>query len=354
MLLSARIRSTVTDADVIGAATVMTLSTCRSRVAPTSAPKELRFLRRLVADLSALRPTRVLFDVVLGRFFEQRAHLVFHRLDPVGDLHPFGAVPLLHVSGMVAVVIGARHVGDRCREVGKAELLPALGGNGQRLQATPYVFTAHDLLAGDLLRVADRFGDKHGVVDTAIVEILAELVLFDLALALVHDVFPDVLEGRVVAAEAVEVEREIALAFLTGATGVIVAARPPDPDEMIHRITIFGGPLHRSRIHRAPAPHDHPGWTIAPDCKPLRRLVLHILAGYRVFLDLEAVVFCELLQQRQRLAAIAALEEDEADGLALELVEAALFIADIAEDHRQTVPIGRRRIEDPRKLVAHG
>src|SRR5262245_6027831 len=63
--------------------------------------------RRLVAGLGALRPSRILGHVVLGGGFQHRAHLVLHGRDPIGDLHPLGAVPLLHIGGLVAVVVTA-------------------------------------------------------------------------------------------------------------------------------------------------------------------------------------------------------------------------------------------------------
>src|SRR5215207_5122713 len=65
---------------------------------------------RLVAGLRALRPRRILGHVVLGGCFEQRTHLVLHGRDPVGDLDPLGAVPLLHVGRVMAVMVVARHL----------------------------------------------------------------------------------------------------------------------------------------------------------------------------------------------------------------------------------------------------
>src|SRR5262245_4881955 len=66
---------------------------------------------RLVARLGARRPGLVLGHVVLGCRLQQRAHLFLHGRDPVGHLHPLGAVPLLHVGGLMAVMIGAGKAG---------------------------------------------------------------------------------------------------------------------------------------------------------------------------------------------------------------------------------------------------
>src|SRR5690348_10371431 len=92
----------------------------RSRTAP-SAPGDRRGRARsqrfVVAGLGPLRPRLVLAHVVVGGAVEQRQHLVLHRRDPVRDLHPLPAVPLLHVGGVVAVVVLAGHV-DRRGESG--------------------------------------------------------------------------------------------------------------------------------------------------------------------------------------------------------------------------------------------
>src|SRR5689334_14399110 len=57
--------------------------------------------RLVVASLGALRPGLVFAHVVAGGAVEQRQHLVLHRRQPVRDLDPLLAVPLLDVSGVV-------------------------------------------------------------------------------------------------------------------------------------------------------------------------------------------------------------------------------------------------------------
>src|SRR5262245_488925 len=151
--------------------------------------------RRLVAGFGALRPAGVLFDILFGRFFEHRSHLVPHGLDPVGNLDPFGPIPLLHVRRGVAVMIGAVHTLTGRRKTREAELLPPCFADVERLKAPADILAGHDLLARQLLGVADRFRYEHRVVDPAVVEIFRELVLLDLAFALVDDMLLDVLEG---------------------------------------------------------------------------------------------------------------------------------------------------------------
>jgi hypothetical protein len=64
----------------------------------------------------------------------------------------------------------------------------------------------------------------------------------------------DVLDGRVVRAEAVEIEREITLGRLTAAARIIVAAGPPDADE---------GSSEATAAFPAAVGSSHPGPTIA-------------------------------------------------------------------------------------------
>src|SRR4030095_5210846 len=131
-------------------------------------------------------------------------------------------------SGRVTVVIGAVYSGDWRPKARQAELFPARLTNVERLEPAPDILAGHDLLARQFLRVADCFGDQNGVVDAAVVEIFRELVLLDLALALVHAVFLDVLERGIVRPKSVEVEREIAFGLLAAATPIIIRPRPPD------------------------------------------------------------------------------------------------------------------------------
>src|SRR5712691_857459 len=181
-------------------------------------------LRRLVARLGAGRPRLVLGDVVLRRRLQQRTHAVLHGRNPIGSLHPLAAVPPLHIGRPMAVVVGAAHAADRRAEAFEAQFLPARGADVHRLEAATDILARHHLLAAELLRVADRFGDQHGVINPAIVEILADLVLRGLTLALVDQILPDVLDRRIVVADAVEVEAEIALGFRTRRPRVVFIA----------------------------------------------------------------------------------------------------------------------------------
>src|SRR6202521_4973143 len=188
----------------------------------------LATLRRLVARLGAFRPAGVLLHVVLGGRLDQRANAVLHGRDPVGNLDPLRPVPLLHVSRMVAVVVGTRHAIDRRRKASEPKLLPARIADAQGLEPAPHVLAGDHLFAGHLLGVADRFGNDDRVHHAAVVKVLADLILGGLTLTLVHHVLDDVLDRRVVAADTVEVEGEIALGPVACRPRVILVARPPD------------------------------------------------------------------------------------------------------------------------------
>src|SRR5262249_59472565 len=132
-----------------------------------------------------------------------------------------------------------------------------------------------DFLAGDALTLSDFFGPQHGIVDSAIVIVLADLLLGGLAQPLVDDILDDILNGRKICADPVDVESQIPPRVATRWTQIIFAARVPDADEMIHREADPDGLLDGGRVHRAPAPHQHPVRAVAADAQPLGRLVLH-------------------------------------------------------------------------------
>src|SRR3569623_1800952 len=168
MLLTRRMRS--------GAEAVLTGSTADIRVnsgkRPLPANGERSFALRLllVAGFRALRPAGIGAGIVLGGSFDQRLDLRLDRLDPVGALGPLLPIPLRHVSGVVAVVVGARDL-DRRDEAGRAHLLQPRLADLQRFETAAHVGAVDHLLAGDLLRVADRFCDDHRVVYTEDIEV---------------------------------------------------------------------------------------------------------------------------------------------------------------------------------------
>src|SRR5215471_4737733 len=204
----------------------------------------------------------------------------------------------------MAIVVGAGYAGDRAAEPRQTDLLPPRFRHAEGFEAAADVLAGDDLLAGDALRVADGLGDQHRIVDTAVIVILADLVLGNLAQAFVDNVFDDVLDRRKIRPNAVEIEGGVALGVSPDGTRVVFAARIPDADEVIHRESDLISIPDGGRIHGTPTPHDHPGRSITSHAEPLRRLALHLLHGDGIHLELEAVVLGELLQQRDRLATV--------------------------------------------------
>src|SRR5271166_6393609 len=304
----------------------------------------------VVAGLAARGPAGVLFGVGFGRLVDQRLDLRCVRADEVADLRPFRAVPLLHEGRRMAVVVGASRL-ERNRETIEADRLEAGGVDVEIFEAPAHVLAGHDLLAGDLLRLGDGFGDQHRIVDAAIVEHLAELVLRRLALARVDDLLLDVRQGGEVRPRAVPVEHLEALGAVAGRGGVRVV-RPPDRDELVHRKFRLDRFLDRGRVHGAPAVEDKDVGFVATDIEPLGRLVLHIRRRHRIELEVEADLLGERLEHRDRLAAVAGVEVEIADRLALQRIDRAA--AGVFEDLGKAVPIGGGRVEDPGKDIAFG
>ena len=238
------------------------------------------------------------------------------------------------------------------REAFHPEFLQAGLGDVQGLKAPAHVLARHDLLARHFLGIADRFGDEHRVVDTPVVEVVADLLLRVLREALVDDELLDVLDHRKLGTGRVEVERLVALRVGPAGARIVVTAGPPDADELADREPGLDRLLDRRRVHRAPALVIDPVRTVAANVQPDRALVLHVLRGDRVELDLEAVILRKAFEERDRLLAEGRVEVDEADLLALELVEAAFLLGDILDEGRRAIPVGHGRIEHPGKGVA--
>ena len=246
--------------------------------------------------------------------------------------------------------------GDRGRrdEAAEADLLEASLGQVERFEAAAHVLGIDHLLAGELLRVADALDDEHRVVDAAVVERFADLLLRRRALALVDDVLEDVLHrGRLGAGER-PAQRLVALGLLATGAGVVIAAGPPDADQLVHREVVLGRFLDRGGVHRAPALVVEIVRPVATDRQPERALVLHVGGGHRIELQLEAVFLGEVFENRDRLLAERRVEMDQAELLALELVHAAELGRHVLHHDGGAVPVSEGRDEDPGEVRAVG
>ena len=194
---------------------------------------------------------------------------------------------------------------------------------------------------------ADRLDHDHGVDDAAVVEHLADLCRGSPAPRPLSWTYLKMSSntGKSVPG-AVKVGALVALGGVARRLDVGLGARPPNADEVIHRIADRGGFLDRGRVHHPPAPHQHPvGPQLAADLQP-GRLLLEAGVRDREQRQLVAVGLRELFQRRDRLLAVGAVVIDQGDLLALQVVHAAFLLADVFDQRGGLAPVGHRRVED--------
>src|SRR5438552_15254968 len=153
-------------------------------------------------------------------------HLVEHgavRPDPVGDELPVRAVPLLDAHVALALVIAAGEL-HRDHQALRTQLLDALVGDVEVLVAPLDFLALQWLLAGVLLRGADRLGVVNRIDHAPIVEHVADGLHVAVAAALAVDQFDDVLDHRIVRAGAVEGAGLVALGGVARGPHVLLRA----------------------------------------------------------------------------------------------------------------------------------
>src|SRR5690606_22870403 len=109
----------------------------------------------------------------------------------------------------------------------------------------------------------------------------------------------------------------------------------PDTYELVHRIADPRRLLDGGRVHRTPPPHHHVVGLVAAHIQPDGGLILHLIGRHGILYELEAELLGSILEKRNRLAAVARIEEDEADLLATQLVQSAFLLADVLDDARR-------------------
>src|SRR5256712_10054029 len=307
----------------------------------TSLP--LRAVAPRVADLLAL--------ITVCRL-DLRPDDVAHRREPVRDAVPLLAVPLMDEHGAAPLVILARHL-PRLREALHADLVEALVGEVEVLEAPADLFAGERFVAELRHRGADGLGREHRVDDAAVVERRTHLFFLSGALSLVVDVLEDLRVRLEV--DTWRVERRALVAFrpLAGRDDVGVVGRPPVADETVHLEADGRRFLDRDLVHDAPARHEDPV-RIQPSHLEPRRLLLLPGMVHREQCQLELVLPRELLERRVRLLPVGAVVEDVGDLLALQLLDAALLLTDVANDGRRLAPVVRREVEHPRETPADG
>src|SRR5882762_1771148 len=271
-----------------------------------------------------------------------------HGRDPVRDEGPPLAVPLLDEDRAVPLVVLAGDL-DRVHEALHPELVQTRLGEVEVLEAPADLLTRERLVAVLGHRGADRFGGEHRVDDTAVVERRAHVLLLPAAaLALVVDELDDVLVHLEGGARRVEGRALVPLRAVAGRDDVGVVRGPPVADEVIHLEADGGRLLHGDLVHDAPTRNEDPVGIDSPDLEPRGFLLLARMVD-REERQLEAELPRQRLERRVGFLAVGAVVEDVDDLLALQLVEPALLLADVADDRGRLAPVGRRKAEHPGK-----
>ena len=184
--------------------------------------------------------------------------------------------------------------------------------------------------------VARGFGCQHRRIQAAVVEHRTDLVAGTGGLACLDDMFLDVGKDREIVTHRVEGQRLVAIRRRPRRDHVILRTRPPDTDELVHRIADVGRFLNRHLVHHAPAVHDHVVGPVAPDLQPLRLLLLTGVID-RNEAQLETMLLGQLLQRPDRLLAIGGVVIDQRDLLAIEV--AAVLAEQVVDRPRGPVPV---------------
>ncbi len=141
-------------------------------------------------------------------------------------------------------------------------------------------------------------------------------------------------------------QRLVAVGLIAGRRHVRLRARPPHADHLVARIADGGRFLDGGGVHHAPAPQQHVVGPVLADRQPLR-LLLDARMRDRDRLEGEAVLLRQHFERRDRLLAIGAVVIDEADLLALELVDAAELLGDVLDGDVGRGPVGAEQREVP-------
>src|SRR5262249_43708584 len=150
----------------------------------------------------------VLLGILCGRLLKLRPDDLAHGGDPVGDLLPLFAVPLLDEDRAVAFMVLARHL-DRSRKPRKPQFLQACLSQVEMLKSPPYLLTRQWLVAEFSHCRAYGFDVVHGVDETTVVQDFANIIGLRRGLVAVVDLLEDGGEGRKIRAHSVEIARLI-------------------------------------------------------------------------------------------------------------------------------------------------
>src|ERR1043166_4822815 len=157
----------------------------------------------------------VLLGIVGGRLLKLRPYDLAHGGNPVGELLPLFAVPLLDKDRAVAFMIIAGHL-DRSRKPRQPQFLQACLRQVEMLKPPPHLLTRQWLVAEFGHGRTYGFRVVHGIDETTVVQDFAEIICLRRGLVTVVDLLEDGCVQRKICAKTMEITRLIPLGSLAG------------------------------------------------------------------------------------------------------------------------------------------
>src|SRR5262245_48151883 len=156
----------------------------------------------------------VLLGIVCSRLLKLRPHDLAHGGNPVGELLPLFAVPLLDKDRAIAFMVIAGHL-DRSRKPREPQFLQACLRQVEMLKPPPHLLTRQWLVAELGHSCAHGFYVVHGIDETTVVQDFADIIGLRRSLVAVVDLLDDGGVQWKICANAMEIARFIPFGSLT-------------------------------------------------------------------------------------------------------------------------------------------
>ena len=165
-------------------------------------PAKLR--RRLCAAQLPI----VLLGIVCGRLLKLRPYDLAHGGNPVGELLPLFAIPLLDKDRAIAFMVLAGHLDWSCKPL-EPQFLQACLRQVEMLKPPPHLLTRQWLVAEFGHGRAHGFYVVHGIDETTVVQDFADIIGLRRRLVAVVDLLENGSVRRKICANAMEIARLI-------------------------------------------------------------------------------------------------------------------------------------------------
>ena len=195
----------------------------------------------------------------------------------------------------------------------------------------------------DFLRVFRRFNSQHRRVHAPVIKDGSGLIASARRFTRIVDVFFQIVIKRIIIADAMEVQRLIAIGLCANGNDIILGTGPPDADEVFHRIANVRRFLNGGRVHHTPTPHRHIVRLGAANLQPLRFLLLAgVIDGQKI--KLKAMLFRQLFERADRLLTVGRVVIDQRQRLALDVT--IIDFQQVVHNRRRAIPIVGRIVKD--------